>query len=142
MNSSLAEDTYDVIKERMAYVPENYKSSGVGEVGTATVVDPQEVFSQTRKHQPIPIWRIHVEPKRFYTPKPILVKIYSDEDFFFAENEKLAVCGTGDTPQNALQDFYFHIVHFFEYYMGIDENKLTGDALRLKNLYQNLLIEE
>ncbi len=142
MNSSLGEDTYDAIEERMAYVPENYESRGVAEVGTATVVDLQQVFSQTRKHQPIPIWRLQVEAKKFYSPKPISVKVYRDEDFFFAENENLHVCGTGDTVQDALQDLCLHIIHFFEYYGKLDRTKLTGDALRLKDIYRNLLIAE
>jgi hypothetical protein len=86
--------------------------------------------------------RLQAETKKFYTPKPISVKIYRDEDLFFAENENLVVCGTGDTTQDALQDLCVHIIHFFEYYKKLDKSKLTGDALRLKELYQNLLIEE
>ena len=142
MSPSLVESTYDMIKERTAYVPENYIDSKVKEVETASAIDPQQVFNHIKKYQPSPIWRIFVEAKRFYTPKPITVRIYRDEDLFFAENENLVVCGTGDTPQDALQDLYLHIIHFFEYYKSLDTNKLTGDALRLKALYKNLLIEE
>lgn len=142
MNSALAEETHNVIEERMAYVPENYKSSAIAEVGTATVVDPQEVFSKPRKHQPIPIWRLQVKARKFYTLRPISVEVYRDEDFFFAENENLAVCGSGCSLQEALNDLCLHIIHFFEYYGKLDRTKLTGDALRLKGLYQNLLIEE
>lgn len=142
MSSLLVEDAYDAIKERMAYMPENYISSGVTEVGTTPVIDPQQIFSRTKRHQPAPMWRLQEETKRFYTPKPISVKIYRDEDFFFAENESLVVCGSGDTPQDALQDLSLHIIHFFEYYKKLDKSKLTGDALRLKDLYDNLLIEE
>jgi len=70
------------------------------------------------------------------------VKAYRDEDFFFAENENLAVCGTGDTLRDALQDLELHITHFFEYYKNLDNSQPAGDALRLKSLYKNLLIEE
>ena len=68
-----------------------------------------------------PLWRLQSKTKRFYTPIPIAVKAYRDEDFFFAENENLAVCGTGDTPQDALQDLELHITHFFEYYKNLDK---------------------
>jgi len=142
MNPSLVESTYDVVKERMAYVPENYIDSTVKEVGTASAIDPQQIFSHIKKYQPSPMWRIYVEAKKFYTPKPIVVRIYRDEDLFFAENETLAVCGTGDAPESALQDLCLHITHFFEYYKKFDKSELIGDALRLKELYQNLLIEE
>ena len=36
-----------------------------------------------------PLWRLQSKTKRFYTPIPIAVKAYRDEDFFFAENETL-----------------------------------------------------
>ena len=85
---------------------------------------------------------MQIETRRFCTSKPIAVKVYREEDLFFAENENLAVCGTGTTPQGALYDLALHIIHFYEYYRNIDASKLTGEALKLKNLYQNLLIEE
>jgi len=44
--------------------------------------------------------------------------------------------------ESALQDLCLHITHFFEYYKKFDKSELIGDALRLKELYQNLLIEE
>ncbi len=142
MSPSLVESTYDMIKERTAYVPENYIDSKVKEVETASAIDPQQVFNHIKKYQPSPIWRIFVEAKRFYTPKPITVRIYRDEDLFFAENENLSVCGTGNTSENALQDLCLHIIHFFEYYKKLNNSKLIGDALRLKELYQDLLVEE
>lgn len=142
MDSSLVEGTYDMIKEKMAYMPENYRSRGAIEVGTAPMINPQQVFGQIKKYQPAPLWRLYTESKGFYTPKPISVRIYREDDLFFAENENLVVCGTGDTPDKSLQDLCLHIIHFFEYYKRIDKTKLTGDALRLKELYKNLLIEE
>lgn len=142
MSPSLIEDAYTEIKERLTDVPGNYKSSRVLEVGTAPGIDPLQVFRQIRKVQPAPLWRLYTKTKKFYTPKPISVKISCDEDLFFAENENLVICGTGDTPEKALEDLCLHIIHFFEYYKKLDKSKLRGDALRLKKLYENLLIEE
>ena len=51
---------------------------------------------------------------------------------FFAENENLAICGTGENKQEAIQDFMIHLIHFYEYYKAIDENKLIGKAISLK----------
>jgi len=142
MDSSLIEGTYDTIKEKMAFIPENYRSCGAVKVGTALTIDPQQIFGQIKKYQPAPLWRLYTKSKRFYTSKPISVRIYREDDLFFAENENLVVCGTGDTADESLQDLCLHIIHFFEYYKRIDKSKLTGDALRLKELYKNLLIEE
>ena len=140
--SPLLVDSYEEIKERMEYIPVNYKSTRAIGVGTATAIDPQQIFANRIKPYVAPLWRLQSKTKRFYTPIPIAVKVYRDEDFFFAENENLAVCGTGDTPQDALQDLILHIIHFFEYYKKLDDSQLAGDALRLKTLYKNLLIEE
>ncbi len=135
-------DSYEEIKERMEYIPINYKSTRAIGVGTATAIDPQQVFTDRAKPYITPMWRLRSMTKRFYAPIPIAVKVYRDEDFFFAENENLVVCGTGYTPQEALQDLELHITHFFEYYKNLDNSQVAGDALRLKILYKNLLIEE
>jgi hypothetical protein len=141
-NPSLIEETYEVTNEEMAYMPENYETSRVAEVGTASVIDPHQIFGESRKRQPVPMWRLQVETKKYCTQKPISVRVYRDGEFFFAENENLAVCGTGSTLQEAIEDLALHIVHFFEYYRNMDRSQLIGDALRLKGLYQDLLIEE
>jgi len=88
------------------------------------------------------IYRLFKENKRYLANRPIAVKISQDEGLFFAENENLNVCGTGETSQEALVDLYLHILHFYNYYREIDEERLIGDAIRLKKLYHDLLIEE
>ncbi len=142
MSPLLAEYAYDIIKKRKKDMPENYRSSGDSVVATSPEINPKEIFGHQKRYQPAPIMRLQENTRKFRTPKPILVTIYQDEDSFFAENENLVVCGTGHTPQEALKDLGQHIIHFFEYYKNLDESNLIGDALRLKELYQDLLIEE
>ncbi len=139
MPATLTEETYDLIKERRRYLPSNYRSTLVTEVGTANIIDWQKVFKNKKT---IFIYRLFKENKRYLTNKPIAVKIYQDEGLFFTENENLNVCGTGETSQEALADLYLHILHFYNYYREIDEERLIGDAVRLKELYHGLLIEE
>jgi hypothetical protein len=134
-------DSYDEVKERLRRIPENYERISSSEVETAQIIDPEKIFKEARKSQPAHLLRLYTKTKKFYTPKPISVKIYREEALFFAENETLVVCGTGATVDEALQDFSLHILHFFEYYKKLDKNKLTGDALRLKDIFENLLIE-
>lgn len=142
MSPAILEDSYQDIKERKSYIPESYLSSGIEEVGTAPTISPQDVFTYAKSYPPTPIWRMYADTKNFFTPKPISVRVYIEDDLFFAENDNLVVYGTGLSQEEALQDLCLHIIHFFEYYRSISSNKLTGDALRLKGLYQDLLIEE
>ena len=139
MPATLAEETYDLIKERRRYLPSNYRSTLVAEIGTTNIIDWQQVFKNKKT---IYVYRLFKENKRYLANKPIAVKIYQDEDLFFTENENLNVCGTGETSQEALADLYLHILHFYNYYREIDEERLIGDAVRLKELYHGLLIEE
>lgn len=142
MNPLVVEKTYEEIREKMAYIPKDYVSTRAWGVETAGIINPQDVFARRIKSYTAPMWRIQKETKKYYTPKPISVRVYQDDDFFFAENDTLAVCGSGDSPQEALQDLGLHIIHFFEYYKGLDELQLMGDAIRLKEIYKDLLIEQ
>lgn len=133
------EETYDLIAERKRDLSTNYRSILVTEIGTTNIIDWQQVFKNKKT---IYIYRLFKKNKRYLTNKPIAVKIYQDEGLFFTENENLNVCGTGETSQEALADLYLHILHFYNYYREIDEERLIGDAVRLKELYHGLLIEE
>ncbi|MFH1503934.1 MAG: hypothetical protein ABIH08_00865 [Candidatus Omnitrophota bacterium] len=143
MSPSVIERTYEDMQEKVAYIPENYVSTRAGGVETAGGISPQDVFlGRIKSYYTAPMWRIQKETKKYYTPKSISVRVYQDEDFFFAENDTLAVCGSGDSPQEALRDLGLHIIHFFEYYKGLDESQLIGDAIRLKQIYEDLLVEQ
>jgi len=139
MANVLVEETYDLIKERRRDLPSNYRSTLVAEVGTTDIIDWQQVFKNKKI---VYIYRLSKENKRYLANKPIAVKIYKDEGLFFTENENLNVCGTGETSQEALTDLYLHILHFYNYYREINKERLIGDAVRLKKLYHDLLIEE
>ena len=73
---------------------------------------------------------------------PIKVRIYSEDNLFFAENETLVIIGTGSSAMAAMDDFCRHIIHFYNYYKKLSWDKVTGDAVRLKNLYKTLFIEQ
>jgi hypothetical protein len=72
----------------------------------------------------------------------ISLNVYKDEKYFFAENKTLNICGTGETSDEAVKDAKIHISHFYEYYKKLEQDKLMGDALRLKELYKDLLIKK
>ena len=133
------EETYDLIEERKRDLSTNYRSTLVAEVGTTNIIDWQQIFKNKKV---VYIYRLSNENKQYIINNPIAVKIYQDEALFFAENENLNVCGTGETSQEALADLYLHILHFYNYYREINEERLTENAIKLKKLYHDLLIEE
>ena len=139
MATVLVEETYDLMKERRSDFPSNYRSTLVTEIGTTNIIDWQQVF---KNKETVYIYRLYEENQRYLANNPIAVKISQDEGLFFAENENLNICGTGETSQEALADLHLHILHFYKYYRKIDKEQLVGDAIKLKKLYHNLLIEE
>jgi hypothetical protein len=110
-------------------------------IDTAPTIQAEQLFDEIRTAPAVPLWEIRIEAKRVRI-QPISVTIYRDGDFFFAENENLAICGTGSTPSEALHDLGHHISYFYKHYKNLSRKQLTGDALRLKDLYENLLLEE
>lgn len=132
------EETYELMEERKRNLPSEYRSTLVSEVETTNIIDWQQVFKNKKT---IYIYSLSEKNKLYVISNPIAVKIYQDEDLFFAENENLSVCGTGDSSQEALADLRLHILHFYKYYRKIGKQQLVGDAIRLKELYGNLLIE-
>jgi len=139
MATVLVEETYDLIEERKRDLLSNYRSTLVAEVGTAKIIDWQQVF---KNKETVYIYRLYEENKRYLANNPIALKISQEEGLLFAENENLNICGIGETSQEALADLHLHILHFYKYYRKIDKEQLVGDAIKLKKLYHNLLIEE
>ncbi|MBF0515856.1 MAG: hypothetical protein HQK97_01890 [Nitrospirae bacterium] len=64
-----------------------------------------------------------------------------EEEVFFAESETLVVVGTGSSENEAIDDMCKHIVHFYHYYRKLPLDKVTGDAIRLKKIYETLFVE-
>jgi hypothetical protein len=89
-----------------------------------------------------PIWHVRRRQRCFQLVQPLMVRVRQDEDFFFAENETLRIVGTGTNPQEALVDFSMHLMHFHQYYTRISADQLTGEAKRLKELFQSIFVEE
>lgn len=108
-------------------------------IGTAQERMPDNEFKNRRIYsQNSPLWSI---PK-YKVSKPIKVHIYFEDNLFFAENETLVVVGTGNSINEAMDDFCRHIIHFYHYYKRLSRDKVTGDAIRLKKLYETLFTEQ
>jgi|GEM_PF-2026928 len=75
---------------------------------------------------------------KYKLTNPLNVCVYSEDSLFFVENNDLVIVGTGNSVKAATQDFWRHVIHFRGYYKALSINKITGDAVRLKKLYDTL----
>lgn len=127
-------DSYEELKRKIGILA-NYDVWD-GRVKTADDIIPSALIKR------IPLshmYKIIGDDSREYIPEnPISVKVYSEDNMYFAENDNLSVCGTGENQEEALQDLQLHIVHFYNYYHNIEDDKLMGEALKLKKIYAGL----
>ena len=133
-------DSYEQVRERKAYFPDEYRGIATC-IGTAAQSIQPESYFYSGRFSTAPLMEFRSEQKHYATSKPILIKVYKVEDVFFAENESLILSGTGMSRDEAVLDFVRHLDYFYNFYRHKNESDLTGDALRLKKIYQNLLIE-
>jgi len=89
-----------------------------------------------------PIWSIATKRKKYKMSKPIKLKIYIEDNHYFVENETLVIIGIGASKGDAIDDFKRQVIHFYKYYKNLSWDRVTGDAERLKRLYETLFIEQ
>jgi hypothetical protein len=85
-----------------------------------------------------PCWRFTALGKVVLASKPVSIRTSKGESLFFAENENLGIYATGESRNEAIQAFSEHVVHFYQHYKGLSWYRVTGEAHRLKYLYENL----
>ncbi|MCX6640894.1 MAG: hypothetical protein NTW14_10510 [bacterium] len=123
--------------ERQKYRPENYHFDFPQKPG-----EKNEDFSyELRKLKKTPLFQVEGEDIIYKTKKPILVKASLEDDLYIVENESLLIYGVGDTLEEALRDFSYHVIYFHKYYNNLKVSQLTGDGFRLKKIYETLFIE-
>jgi len=98
---------------------------------------PQQAHLELRS---APIWQVRGDKRTLRLVRPLLVQVRQEEGYFFAENSTLNLVGTGLTTQEALSDFGMHLIYFHHYYSALQENEVTGDAIRLRGLFRGLFV--
>ncbi len=106
-----------------------------------TYEDPAKATEATLRPFKFPLFHLTISGRTLFPSKPIGVHVTQDGSWFFAGNEALNVIGTGRSIEEAVLDLEQHIVHFWEYYESLQDSQVTGDAVRLKKLFSNLLAE-
>ncbi len=87
----------------------------------------------------VPIWEIKSAQHTYKLPRPISITINKHQDIFMAENENLSVYGCGESSTEAIEELKERIAHFVEYYASLPEEKVTGEASRLKHLFKQII---
>jgi hypothetical protein len=109
--------------------------------GSPTYEEAATVTEPLLRPFKFPLFQLTISGRTFLPSKPIGIMVTQDGAWFFAENEALNVVGTGGSLEEAVLDLEHHVVHFWQYYRSLQDSQVTGDAVRLKHLFSNLLAE-
>jgi hypothetical protein len=141
MSASTIYESYEEIGKR--YIPPGSGFCAQSFPETEADMSLEERFRQNDAIAEVkPLFAVHAEGKTYTVSRPIKVRVFREGDLFFAENETLLVCGTGDSAWDAVEELELHVIHFYKYYKELPSDRVIGQAKRLKSLYENLLIEE
>ena len=132
-------NAHEFLHERAVYFPTQF--SPIASSPTAIYEEADTVAEYFLKPFKFPLFRLTVSGRTYFPPKPIGIQVTRDGVWFFAANETLNVVGTGGSFEEAILDLEHHIVHFWQYYRSLQDSQVTGDAIRLKSIFSNLLAE-
>ena len=108
----------DLARENVSAITPAYPFA----IGTERI--PEQEFQRIFRYvQLIPLWSVTAQGKKYKFPKPIMVKIYLEDNLFFAESETLVVVGTGESITEAIDDLGKQIIHFYKYYKNLSRDK-------------------
>ncbi|MDH5218714.1 MAG: hypothetical protein OEX19_13515 [Gammaproteobacteria bacterium] len=85
----------------------------------------------------VPLKEFTSEGRFLRSDKPVEIIITNEDGIFFASSESLNIEAEGDTISESIEDFSQHVFYFYSYYTGKDASEVMGNAIRLKELYEN-----
>ncbi|MBI4639925.1 MAG: hypothetical protein HY731_04485 [Candidatus Tectomicrobia bacterium] len=131
---------------------DEYESDTLGILGwqPSQAMVPAEIMSyppdglnelRARIKSHFPVWTFTSQQVKVVSSKPIQVHISRGEELFFAENETLRIYATGETMEEVIQDFIEQVIHHYHHYRRTPWERVTGEAAKLKKLYEEIFTE-
>ena len=136
MNVAQINESYALRKERSESFPQNFKRCFFP-ISTAPESDIPSWFSGLPVVK-TPAWEFSSSYATVRALKPVSVKVTRGETLFFVENETLDIFATGETREEAIRAFNDHLIYFYNHYKNLSWDRVTGEAERLKRLYEDL----
>lgn len=110
-------------------------------VETAANLDRPSVFASSSKYQ-IPAWVFTDGDVTLRAKNPVVIRLARVEDVFLAEHDSLDIYAAGATAEQAVEDFARHVVDCYRFYTSQPNEKLIGQAVKLKRLFQQFSEED
>ena len=96
------------------------------------VLDICSVLGEKVSKTTYPLWSFSVDGV------PLSIKVYLEDAYWFAENEKLNISVFGDSPASAIDDLKRQVIHFMGFYEQKKESALGPYAVALKQRFAKI----
>lgn len=73
--------------------------------------------------------------------KAVSIRIHQGEELWFAENDRLNVYATGESPEHAIKEFSLLLLHLYRYFKGLQPSKRMAHARKLKQIFADAFCE-
>jgi len=73
--------------------------------------------------------------------KPIGVRIWKEDPFYFVANDTLSIYASGKDRSEALNEFYGQVVYLYQHYRSLKEDEVIGLGRELKDRFARLFRE-
>jgi predicted RNase H-like HicB family nuclease len=93
---------------------------------------PVGIFDETLNKLPFSYGQVRLN-------RPIIVETYLSGRFFIISNQRFNVHAYGQTLKEARTNFFESFEELHDLYISSDKDELTGDAIELKELFDNLI---
>ena len=120
-----------------AYVFDDLKKDGWKTVKPSPSIRGMEENQEIPNIIKVPLRMFTTEENVLYSNKPVMLEITYNDGVFYATNETLNIDAVGDSIVDVIEDFSHHINYFYNYYINKDGSEIMGNAIRLKEFYDN-----
>ncbi len=78
---------------------------------------------------------------RLIARKPVTIHVARGENLWFATSQRLDIYATGESAQQAMEEFAIHLLYFYRHYQELDSSEAGKGALKLKRVFGDSFIE-
>jgi hypothetical protein len=81
------------------------------------------------------MWAFRADGERVICDLPVKVTLSEESEGYFAQCERLHIFASAESPDECMKRIHEQVVHFFNAYSALDDDRVTGLARELRALY-------
>jgi hypothetical protein len=120
--------------------PDRYTTREDAFEKTDREVDGSKLFGESVCYE-VPVWCFSDGESLLRAKRPVVVRFSRGSELFLAEHDGLDIYASGESLADAVDCFNRLLVQFFWHYKQIGWDRVSGDAKRLKYVFEDQFSE-